>query len=140
MPVTVTPMHPMGPTGGGGPGQRGPQKISRADRAQLAQRPVEYGRVVALFRPHGRTLAVVTAIIVLTSAVAMAQPFLVREAVDVAIPQQDVRLLLLVVGGMVGVATATALLGVVQTWMAAQVGHEVMHTLRSRLFAHLQGQ
>lgn len=140
MPVTVTPMHPMGPTGGGGPGQRGPQKISRADRAQLAQRPVEYGRVVALFRPHGRTLAVVTAIIVLTSAVAMAQPFLVREAVDVAIPQQDVRLLLLVVGGMVGVAAVTALLGVVQTWMAAQVGQEVMHTLRSRLFAHLQGQ
>ena len=140
MPVTVTPMHPMGPTGGGGPGQRGPQKISRADRAQLAQRPVEYGRVAALFRPHGRTLAVVTAIIVLTSAVAMAQPFLVREAVDVAIPQQDVRLLLLVVGGMVGVAAVTALLGVVQTWMAAQVGQEVMHTLRSRLFAHLQGQ
>ncbi|WP_404373676.1 ABC transporter ATP-binding protein [Kytococcus sedentarius] len=140
MPVTVTPMHPMGPTGGGGPGQRGPQKISRADRAQLAQRPVEYGRVVALFRPHGRTLALVTAIIVLTSAVAMAQPFLVREAVDVAIPQQDVRLLLLVVGGMVGVAAVTALLGVVQTWMAAQVGQEVMHTLRSRLFAHLQGQ
>ncbi|QRO88446.1 ABC transporter ATP-binding protein [Kytococcus sedentarius] len=130
----------MGPTGGGGPGHRGPQKISRADRAQLAQRPVEYGRVVALFRPHGRTLAVVTAIIVLTSAVAMAQPFLVREAVDVAIPQQDVRLLLLVVGGMVGVAAVTALLGVVQTWMAAQVGQEVMHTLRSRLFAHLQGQ
>ncbi|QQB65319.1 ABC transporter ATP-binding protein [Kytococcus sedentarius] len=130
----------MGPTGGGGPGRRGPQKISRADRAQLAQRPVEYGRVVALFRPHGRTLAVVTAIIVLTSAVAMAQPFLVREAVDVAIPQQDVRLLLLVVGGMVGVAAVTAMLGVVQTWMAAQVGQEVMHTLRSRLFAHLQGQ
>ena len=140
MPVTVTPMHAMGPTSGGGPGHRGPQKISRADRAQLAQRPVEYGRVVALFRPHGRTLAVVTAIIVLTSAVAMAQPFLVREAVDVAIPQQDVRLLLLVVGGMVGVAAVTALLGVVQTWMAAQVGQEVMHTLRSRLFAHLQGQ
>lgn len=47
--------------------------------------------------------------------VSIAQPFLVREAVDVAIPQQDVRLLLLVVAGMIGVAVVTSLLGVVQT-------------------------
>lgn len=139
--MTDNPMHAMGPgPGGGGPGRRGPQKISRADRAQLAKRPVDHRRVVALFRPHGRTLAVVTAIIVLTSVVSMASPFLIRAAVDRAIPQQDVPLLLWLVGGMVAVAAATALLGVVQTWMAARVGQEVMHTLRSRLFAHLQRQ
>lgn len=72
--------------------------------------------------------------------VSIAQPFLVREAVDVAIQQQDVRLLLLVVAGMIGVAVVTSLLGVVQTWMSARVGQEVMHGLRTRLFTHLRGQ
>ena len=48
-------------------------------------------------RPHRATIALVTALIVVVSVVGMAQPFLVREVIDVAIPQQDVRLLLLAV-------------------------------------------
>ena len=133
---------PMNPEGGRG-GRRGgggPRKIDPKDRAQLKASPVPFARVAGLFAPHRRALAVVTAIIVAISVVSMAQPFLVREAVDVAIPQQDVRLLLLVVAGMVGVAIVTSLLGVVQTWMSARVGQEVMHGLRTRLFTHLQGQ
>ena len=133
---------PMNPGGGRGgrQGGGGPRKIDPKDRAQLKASPVPFARVAGLFAPHRRALAVVTAIIVAISVVSMAQPFLVREAVDVAIPQQDVRLLLLVVAGMVGVAVVTSLLGVVQTWMSARVGQEVMHGLRTRLFTHLQGQ
>ena len=133
---------PMNPEGGRGgrQGGGGPRKIDPKDRAQLEASPVPFARVAGLFAPHRRALAVVTAIIVAISVVSMAQPFLVREVVDTAIPQQDVRLLLLVVAGMVGVAVVTSLLGVVQTWMSAQVGQEVMHTLRTRLFTHLQGQ
>ena len=133
---------PMNPEGGRGgrQGGGGPRTIDPKDRAQLKASPVPFARVAGLFAPHRRALAVVTAIIVAISVVSMAQPFLVREVVDTAIPQQDVRLLLLVVAGMVGVAVVTSLLGVVQTWMSAQVGQEVMHTLRTRLFTHLQGQ
>ena len=124
--------------GGRGPG--GPRRISTEDRAQLEARPVPFSRVAALFGPHRRTLGVVVAIIVATSVVSMASPFLVREVVDVAIPQQDVSLLIWVVGGMVAVAVVTSLLGVVQTWMSAQVGQRVMHGLRTQLFSHLQRQ
>ncbi len=133
---------PMNPEGGRGgrQGGGGPRTIDPKDRAQLRASPVPFARVAGLFAPHRRVLAVVTAIIVAISVVSMAQPFLVREVVDTAIPRQDVRLLLLVVAGMVGVAVVTSLLGVVQTWMSAQVGQEVMHTLRTRLFTHLQGQ
>ena len=119
---------------------RGPQRVDPKDRAQLADAPVPFARIVELFRPHRWQLAVVTLIIVVTSVVAMAQPFLVREVVDVAIPDQNVRLLLLAVAAMVGVAIVTSILGVVQTWLSAQVGQHVMHDLRTRLFRHLQGQ
>ena len=139
MPMDGMPMNPEGGRGGRR-GGGGPRTIDPQDRAQLKASPVPFARVAGLFAPHRRALAVVTAIIVAISVVSMAQPFLVREVVDTAIPQQDVRLLLLVVAGMVGVAVVTSLLGVVQTWMSARVGQEVMHGLRTRLFTHLQGQ
>lgn len=140
--MTDTPtLQTRGAGPGAGPGAgRGPQRVDPKDRAQLADAPVPFARIVELFRPHRWQLAVVTLIIVATSVVAMAQPFLVREVVDVAIPDQNVRLLLLSVAAMVGVAVVTSILGVVQTWLSAQVGQHVMHDLRTRLFRHLQGQ
>lgn len=118
----------------------GPMKVDPRDRAQLEFAPVPLKRVTNLFHGFGRPIGIVTAIIVATSAISMAQPFLVREVVDTAIPQQDVRLLLLSVAAMVAVAAATQLLGVVQTWMSTGVGQRVMHRLRTDLFAHLQQQ
>lgn len=126
--------------GGGRGGSRGVLAVDPRDRARLADAPVSLRRVVALFGPHRARIAVVVAIIVVTSVIGLAQPFLVREIVDVAIPQQDVRLLLLAVGAMVAVAAVTQLLGVVQTWLSTQVGQRVMHGLRTSVFGHLQKQ
>ncbi|MDR7254545.1 ATP-binding cassette subfamily B protein [Nocardioides sp. BE266] len=111
-----------------------------ADLRQLADSPVSLRRIARLFAPHRATLAVVVALIVLSSLVSLAQPFLVRHVIDEALPQQDVRLLLLLVAAMLGVAVATAVIGVVQTWLSTAVGQRVMHRLRSDLFAHLQRQ
>ena len=141
--MTATP-HPTPDSSGaaslGRGGRGGPMRVDPRDRAQLEIAPVPLRRVAGLFRGFGRPIGVVTAIIVVTSVVSMAQPFLVREVVDVAIPQQDVRLLLLAVGGMLAVAATTQVLGVVQTWMSTGVGQRVMHRLRTDLFAHLQRQ
>ena len=127
---------PRGRTAGGRP----PLRVDPRDRAQLAEAPVPLRRVTALFAGHGRRVGVVVALIVATSVIAMAQPFLVREAVDIAIPEQDVRLLLLTVGGMLAVTVVTQLLGVVQTWLSASIGQRVMHGLRTAVFTHLQRQ
>jgi ATP-binding cassette subfamily B protein len=97
-------------------------------------------RVGGLFTAHHRPLAVVIAIIVASSVVGMASPFLLREVIDVALPDQNVGLLVWLVAGMVGVAALTSALGVVQTWISTRVGQEVMHRLRTDVFAHLQRQ
>ena len=41
---------------------------------------------------------------------------------------------------MVAVAGVTSALGVVQTWISTKVGQQVMHGLRTDVFAHLQRQ
>ena len=123
-----------------GRGGRAPAKVDPQDRAQLAESPVSMRRVARLFRPHARTVAVVTAIIVAISVVSMAQPFLLRAVIDDALPHQDVRLLLWAVGGMLAVTVVSQLLGVVQTWLTTTVGQRVMHGLRTDVFRHLQRQ
>lgn len=119
---------------------RGPSRINPADRAQLAESPVAFSRVAAMFRGHRLELAAVTGIIVVASVVGLAQPFLLREIIDVALPGGDTVLLAWLVAGMVAVAAVTGVLGVWQTWLATGMGQRVMHTLRVRVFAHLQAQ
>jgi ATP-binding cassette subfamily B protein len=97
-------------------------------------------RVLALFQPHRRPVAAVTAIIVAISVISMASPFLLRAVIDDALPHQDVSLLLWAVGGMLAVTVVTQLLGVVQTWLTTAVGERVMHGLRTDVFRHLQQQ
>jgi ATP-binding cassette subfamily B protein len=117
-----------------------PSEISREqrerDREQAKQ--VSLRRIARLFAPHRYSLAVVIAVIVVSSIVGLASPFLLREVIDVALPQRDVRLLVWLVVGMVAVAAVTAALGVVQTWISTRVGQQVMHRLRTDVFAHLQ--
>ncbi|MFD1365933.1 ABC transporter ATP-binding protein [Actinoplanes sichuanensis] len=112
--------------------------MTPAEKAQA--RAVPLRRIGALFIGHRRQLAVVVAVIVLSSIISMGSPFLLREVIDVALPQSDVRLLILLVAGMVGIAAATSALGVVQTWISTTVGQRVMHRLRTQVFAHLQRQ
>ncbi|MDY7101073.1 MAG: ABC transporter ATP-binding protein [Actinomycetota bacterium] len=112
--------------------------LSAADKAKA--REVSLRRIGALFTPHRAQLAVVVAIIVVSSIVAMASPFLLREVIDVALPEQDTTLLVWLVVGMIAVAATTSGLGVVQTWISTTVGQQVMHRLRTDVFAHLQRQ
>ncbi|MGO2051282.1 multidrug ABC transporter ATP-binding protein [Glutamicibacter sp. BW80] len=124
----------MGGPGGGRPGD------AKQDKEWLAEHPVSLHRVAGLFRPHLRTVIVVILLIVASSLIGLAQPFIVRELIDVAIPEQDVKLLLALAGGLVLIALINAVLGVIQTWRATLMGQKVMHGLRTGLFAHLQKQ
>jgi ATP-binding cassette subfamily B protein len=106
--------------------------------ADPAVRRANLRRIVSLFRPYRRRLAVVFVLIV-TSAVLGAIPaFLLRDVLDVAIPEENVGLLTLLVAGMVAIPIVTGVLGVWQTLRSNQVGQSVMHDLRTSVYRHLQ--
>jgi ATP-binding cassette, subfamily B, bacterial len=110
----------------------------RAEKAQAREVPL--GRVGRLFTPYRWQLVIVTAIIVASSIVGLASPFLLRAVIDTALPDRNVRLLAWLVGGMVAVAALTSAFGVIQTWISTKVGQQVMHGLRTSVFSHLQRQ
>ncbi|WP_435151265.1 ABC transporter ATP-binding protein [Micromonospora aurantiaca (nom. illeg.)] len=119
-------------------GRRDGRTVSPAEKAQA--RAVSLRRIGRLFTAHRGPLAAVVAIIVASSIIAMATPFLLRTVIDRALPERDLTLLAWLVAGMVAVAAVTAVLGVAQTWISTRVGQEVMHRLRADVFAHLQRQ
>ena len=112
--------------------------VSAAEKEQA--RGVSLRRIGALFLPHRWPLAIVIVIIVASSVVGLASPFLLRAVLDDALPRRDVRLLVLLVAGMIAVTVVTAAFGVVQTWISTKVGQQLMHGLRTRVFGHLQRQ
>ena len=64
-------------------------------------------RTAALFRPYRGRLAAVLALIVVSAGLGMVSPFLLRDILDVAIPEDDDRLLAVLVAGMIAISVAT---------------------------------
>ena len=101
-------------------------------------RKANFRRIVHLFRPYRGRLGVVGGVIVVSAAIGVISPFLLREVLDVAIPEDNVRLLSALVAGMVAIPIITGALGVFSTLLSNQVGQSVMHDLRTQVYRHLQ--
>ena len=101
-------------------------------------RRANFRRIVRLFRPYRARLGAVSALIVFSAGIGVISPFLLREVLDVAIPEQNVGLLSVLVAGMVAIPIVTGVLGVWQTLLSNQVGQSVMHDLRTQVYRHLQ--
>jgi len=95
-------------------------------------------RIAALFRPYRGRLAAVLALIALSAGLGIISPFLLRDVLDVAIPENNDALLALLVAGMIAISVITGVLGVGQTWLSNVVGQKVMHDLRAQVYRHLQ--
>jgi ATP-binding cassette subfamily B protein len=95
-------------------------------------------RIIRLFRPYRLRLGSVCALIFVSAALGVVSPFLLREVLDVAIPQERMGLLSALVAGMVAIPVVTGVLGVWQTLLSNQVGQSVMHDLRTQVYRHLQ--
>lgn len=100
--------------------------------------PLDLRRIVRLFRPYRARVAAVAGLIALSALLGLAQPLLIREIVDVALPDRDTTLLTLLVLGMVAAAVIGSALDVGQTFLSNTVGQRVMHDLRTRVYEHLQ--
>jgi ATP-binding cassette subfamily B protein len=116
----------------------GRKAVTAAEKAQA--REVSLRRIGQLFTPYRWSLAAVTAVIVASSVVAMASPFLLRSVIDTALPERNLPLLAWLAAGMVAVAVVTSAFDVVQTWISTKIGQQVMHRLRTDVFTHLQRQ
>jgi ATP-binding cassette subfamily B protein len=95
-------------------------------------------RILKLFKPYRARLTVVGLLVGAASLVTVATPFLLKETLDVAIPQGRTGLLSLLALGMILSAVLTSIFGVLQTLISTTVGQRVMHDLRTAVYGRLQ--
>ncbi|MDQ0963657.1 ATP-binding cassette subfamily B protein [Streptomyces sp. B4I13] len=100
--------------------------------------PRQVRRILRLFKPYRARLAVVGLLVAASSLVAVATPFLLKETLDVAIPQGRTGLLSLLALGMIFSALLSGVFGVLQTLISTTVGQRVMHDLRTAVYGRLQ--
>ncbi len=103
-------------------------------------------RVVASFRPYKSKVAVVAGLIVVTSAIGVINPLLIKVIFDTALfPHRGTRILgpnlhrlYWLVGLMVAIPVVSGLIGIWQTYLANNIGQRVMQDFRNALYTHLQ--
>ncbi|WP_225821528.1 ABC transporter ATP-binding protein [Streptomyces naphthomycinicus] len=106
--------------------------------ADAGEQPRQVRRILRLFRPYRGRLAVVGVLVGASSLVSVATPFLLKETLDVAIPQGRTGLLSLLALGMILSAVLSSVFGVLQTLISTTVGQRVMHDLRTAVYGRLQ--
>ncbi len=89
--------------------------------ADPAVRKANLRRIFPLFRPYRRRLGAVCALIVFSAAIGVISPFLLREVLDVASPEDNVRLLTALVAGMIAIPIIIGVIGVGQTLLSSRV-------------------
>ncbi len=105
---------------------------------RLGAERLDRRRLLRLFQPYRWRLTSVLALILISAALGMVSPFLLRAVLDQAIPEANTGLLIALVVGMIVIAVATGALGVAQTLLSNTVGQRVMHDLRTQVYRHLQ--
>src|SRR5579864_5642950 len=102
-----------------------------------AVRRANLRRIGPLFKPYKRRLSGLLALIVFSAALGVIPAFLLRRVLN-AIQVHDNAALSWNAGGIIAIAIASGVLGVIQTLLSNQVGQRVMHDLRASVFRHLQ--
>ena len=122
------------------PGRRfGAAPAERPERpADPAVRKANLRRIFPLFRSYRPQLAVVFTLIIFSALLGVIPAFLLKEILDTALPENDLRLLTALVAGMIAISIVTGAIGVYQTLLSNRVGQAVMHDLRTAVYQHLQ--
>ncbi|MFF8951229.1 ABC transporter ATP-binding protein [Streptomyces sp. NPDC014940] len=114
------------------------RKPSWTPPADAGEQPRQVRRILKLFRPYRGRLAVVGLLVGASSLVSVATPFLLKEILDVALPERRTGLLSLLALGMILSAVLSSVFGVLQTLISTTVGQRVMHDLRTAVYGRLQ--
>ena len=109
--------------------------VPQADPPKLGR------RIVRLFRPHRGALALIVAMILITSALSVISALLVRRVFDHALFVRggpDLGVLYPLVAALIAIPIVNGVLNVAQTYLTEVVGNRVLEELRNRLFEHLE--
>jgi ATP-binding cassette subfamily B protein len=109
---------------------------SDVEGARVDRRTVQ--RVWQVARPYRRMMLGFFTVILIAAGIDLLPPLLIRQVVDVAIPQSNGGLVTVLALMMVTAALVTGFLSLIERWLSSRIGEGVIFDLRTRLFDHVQ--
>jgi len=99
---------------------------------KLLRRVLQYGK------PYRGKIAVMLVLILISTALGLISPLIMRDLIDYTIPQKDVQRLIGLSLALLAIPLLSGLINVIQRRLNSQVGEGVIFDLRVGLYAHLQ--
>ena len=122
--------------GGGGGGRLRRLSSVEDEKPQISWKLMK--RVLSYARPYRRQLIGMLFIILITTGLALLTPLLMRNLIDIALPNKDMNRLVVVTLGLLAIPLISAGVTVLQRYLNSAVGEGVTYDLRVALFTHLQ--
>ncbi len=94
-------------------------------------------RVLQFARPYRGLLVFFVSMVVVTSAMAVTPPLLLKAIIDRGVIGGDRRLLMILAGVVAVVAILQAVLSLAQRWCSARIGEGLIFDLRTQVFDHV---
>jgi ATP-binding cassette subfamily B protein len=112
-------------------------------RARLAavppeQRALLIRRIIGLFAPHRRKIALLFLVIAVQAVSGVAAPFFVQDIIDRALPERSIPIVTFDALGMIAGTAVGSVFSVAMAWQSNRIGQQVMHDLRVAVYSHLQ--
>jgi ATP-binding cassette subfamily B protein len=95
-------------------------------------------RLLTYLRPYRRDAVLALAAIISGSILQLAQPYLMKVAIDRYIPARDVAGMNTVALAYLAIIIASFCLDFSQTWLLQNTGQRIMFDMRAAIYAHLQ--
>lgn len=99
----------------------------------------QYRRAIQFVAPYWRNLAVVMALGLLSTAIALAQPYISRLLIDDALLRHNLRALGEIAALMVGVTVAGFAVNIASSYRYVRLSAECLFDMRLAVYRHLQG-
>src|SRR5260221_4956520 len=106
------------------------------EKPKVSWRVIE--RVISYASPHRVKIILVLITILSSSLLGLVTPLLFRKLIDEALPNKNVQLLDMLALGIIAIPLFNGIIAVLQRYLNATIGENVILELRIALFAHLQ--
>ncbi|NAS26111.1 ATP-binding cassette domain-containing protein [Herbidospora sp. NEAU-GS84] len=95
-------------------------------------------RIARYAAPFKWSIVAFLALITVGSVTVVANPLVVKQIIDVAIPSRDSGLVVWLAVAIAGLALLDAVLGLAERWFSARIGEGLIYNLRTEVFDHVQ--
>ncbi|WP_050809803.1 ABC transporter ATP-binding protein [Desulfosporosinus sp. OT] len=95
-------------------------------------------RILSYFRPFWMRLLLVIGTIILASILGLVPSILIKNILDKALPQKDLKLLSLYIFISIAITIMLGLLQVAQSYLSVWISKHIILTMKNQMYAHLQ--